>query len=283
MTTTTPTCFRLEVHERVAHLVMVRPEKRNAMNLEFWQELPKLIADVDTHARARAMVVSAEGPHFCSGLDLAMFMGIGHVDDTPHGRHQKPQAFMQLVTKMQDALSAFEKCRIPVVVAIQGGCIGGGVDFATACDLRYVSKDAFFTIEETNIGMTADVGTFPRICKLLPEAVVRELAYTGRRFTSEEALHYGLVNKVLENHGAAVEHALAVGAEIASKAPSAVYGCKRAISYARDHSTADALEHIGVWNASMLDTGQIMEAIQAKMEKRPGNFAELPPLVTPID
>ena len=177
---------------------------------------------------------------------------------------------------MQKTFSVLEECRLPVLVAIQGGCIGGGVDFASACDIRYASDDAFFTIYEVNIGMTADVGTFPRLVKLIPEGIVKELAYTGRRMSAAEAKSAGLVNAVFENQETMLDEVMKVAAEIATKAPLAVYGCKRMINYSRDHNTADGLDYIGIWNASMLQPEEMMEAIAANGERRQGDFVDLP-------
>ena len=162
-----------------------------------------------------------------------------------------------------------------MLAAVQGGVIGGAADMTTACDMRYATADAFFQIQEINIGMTADVGTFPRLCKLLPEGVVRELAYTGRRFTADEALRLGLVNAVLPDAAACTAHALGVAREIASKPPVAVTGSKVMITYARDHSTTDALDYVGVWNSAMLSPEHMMEAMGARAQKRAAVFPDL--------
>ena len=177
---------------------------------------------------------------------------------------------------MQNTFSCLEDCRIPVLAAIQGGCIGGGMDFVTACDIRYATEDAFFTVYEVKVGMTADVGTFPRLVKLIPEGVVRELAYTGRRMFAAEACQVGLVNRVFVDQEALLEGVLSVAREIAANAPLAVYGSKRMINYSRDHSTADSLDYISIWNASFLQTDEMAEAISANKEKRAGDFAALP-------
>ena len=189
---------------------------------------------------------------------------------------QAPSAFYDHARHMQDSFSILETCRVPVLVAIQGGCIGGGVDLVTACDIRYASADAYFTIFETNIGLTADVGTFPRLVKLIPEGYVREMAYTGRAVSAIEAKEMGLVNQVFDSHEALVEGVMSIAAEIASKAPLAVYGCKRMINYARDHTTQDGLDYVAIWNASHFQKEEIQEAMLARSERRPGNFAELP-------
>lgn len=270
-------CFEVSISDQIAHIVLSRPEKRNSMIPAFWGELPAIVRDIDNGAKARVIVISSTGPHFSSGLDVATFSNIGPGDGDERARRlQHGATFYDTVSVMQDTFSALENCRIPVLAAIQGGCIGGGVDLTTACDMRYATEDAFFTIYEINIGMTADVGTFPRAVKLLPEGVVRELAYTGRRMPAQEAQSVGLVNRVFPDQQTMLDEVMAIAGEIATKAPLAVYGCKRMITYARDHSTADGLDYIGVWNASMLQREEIMEAFAANAEKRPGEFVDLP-------
>ena len=267
-------CFDVSVEDRVAHIRLTRPEKRNAMSESFWTDLPAIVRDIDAHSRARCIVISSTGPVFSAGIDVAMFStigGSGDKNDPAYG-----MVFLAEVKRLQSSFNALEDARIPVVCAIQGGCIGGAVDLATACDIRLASADAFFTIYEINVGMTADVGTFPRILNHLPEGVVRELAYTGRRMGAEEAHRLGLVNSVHADHEATVEAALSIAREIATKPPLAVAGCKRIITYSRDHSTADALDNIAVWNMSMLIPTEMMEAMRAKGEKRKGAFADLP-------
>lgn len=271
-------CFEVSVEDGIAHVVMNRPEKRNIMTPAFWEELPQLIAAIDADATARVIVISSTGPHFCAGIDISMF-GSGDVEaatDTAHAKRQRGLKFIDTANRMQHTMSSLEACRLPVLVAIQGGCIGGGVDMVTAADMRYATKDAFLTIYETKIGMTADVGTFPRIAKLIPEGIVRELAYTGRRMPAQEAASIGLVNRVFDDQQAMLDGVMDIAREIAANAPMAVHGCKRAITYARDHTTQDSLDFIALWNASMMHTDEIQEAFQAREEKRPADFADLP-------
>ena len=265
-------CFDVSIADKVAHIVLSRPEKRNAMNLPFWEDLPKIVRDIDDNAKARAIVISSTGPIFSAGIDLTMLAGVsGDKTDPAYGA-----AFYDTVTRLQDSFSALENCRIPVIVAIQGGCIGGGVDMVTACDIRLGTKDSYITIQEINVGMTADVGTFPRILNIMPEGIVRELAYTGRKMGANDLLARGFYNHVYGTQEAMVGAALEMAREIAAKPPLAVYGCKRIISYSRDHSTADALDQIGVWNMSMLIPSEMMEAMQAKGQNRPAEFSDLP-------
>ena len=270
-------CFDVRLEGCIAHVVMNRPEKRNNMNRAFWDELPLLIERLDSEAEARVIVISSTGPHFCGGIDVSMFGGGPQDTVDKHAKKQRALSFIDTAKRMQHSFSVMENCRLPVLVAVQGGCIGGGVDMVTAADMRYATKDAFFTIYETKIGMTADVGTFPRIVNLMPEGVVRELAYTGRRMAAEEALSYGLVNRVFDTQEAMLDGVMAVAQEIADNAPLAVHGCKRAITYARDHTTQQSLDWIALWNASMLHTDEIVEAMQARGEDRQPDFADLPP------
>ncbi|MFQ5456985.1 MAG: crotonase/enoyl-CoA hydratase family protein [Myxococcota bacterium] len=273
-------CFDVNIDEKIANVVLNRPEKRNSMIPAFWEELPQIIRDIDDNARARVIVISSTGPHFTSGLDVGAFAGTAGQSDDPEtqrlDRLQRAARFHGTIRSLQHTFSCLEECRVPVIAAIQGGCIGGGVDLATACDMRYATENAFFTIYEINIGLTADVGTFPRIAKLIPEGVARELAYTGRRMPAPEAQAVGLVNRVFPDEEAMRTEVMTIAREIAAKAPLAVYGCKRMINYARDHATADTLDYVGIWNASMLQPEEIMEAMSANAQKREGDFVDLP-------
>lgn len=272
-------CFDLTIENHIAHIVMNRPEKRNSMIPAYWDELPIVIEDIENHGDVRVVVISSTGPHFTAGMDVSSFGSSekGTENEDPVKRKRlKGARFYATVKHLQQTFTCLEQCRIPVLAAVQGGAIGAGVDLATACDLRYATADAFFTIFEINIGMTADVGTFPRITALLPEGIVKEMAYTGRRLTAEEAKNYGFVNEVFKSQEELLSGVMQVAQEIASKAPLAIYGSKRIINYARDHSTADTLDYINIWNASMLQSDEIQEAMQANAEKRPAEFVDLP-------
>ncbi len=270
-------CFDVSIDHDVAHIQLSRPEKRNAMSPAFWDELPEIVRDIDANVRARVIVISSTGPHFTAGLDITAFLGQGD-EGSDHSKADHGARFYQGARLMQETFSVLENCRIPVLAAIQGGCIGGGVDLTTACDMRYATQDAFFSIHETNIGMTADVGTFPRLVKLIPEGLVREMAYTGAPMPAERALSAGLINQVYPDHESMLSEVMDVARQIAGQAPLAVHGCKRMINYSRDHSTVDALDYVITWNASMLSVDEIGEAMKAKAEKRAANFVDLPPI-----
>ena len=274
--------FDIEFLGHVAHIKLNRPEKRNAMNWDFWRDLPRIVGDIDTNARARCIVLSSTGPVFSAGLDLSLFgqdvFASSKTAKMNEKELQTPQNFMSFLSFLQDSISSLQKARIPVICAIQGGCIGGGVDLICSADIRLATNDAFFSIRETKIGMVADVGTFPRIVKLLPEGIVKELAFTGRNFSAQEAKEYGFVNKLYESHDSLIEGALEIANEIASNSPAAVYGCKRVIDFSRDHTIDEGLEWINMWNASMLSQSELMEGFQSYKSKKEGNFAELPKL-----
>jgi len=274
--------FDIEFLGHVAHIKLNRPEKRNAMNWDFWRDLPRIVGDIDTNARARCIVLSSTGPVFSAGLDLSLFgqdvFASSKTAKINEKELQTPQNFMSFLSFLQDSISSLQKARIPVICAIQGGCIGGGVDLICSADIRLATNDAFFSIRETKIGMVADVGTFPRIVKLLPEGIVKELAFTGRNFSAQEAKEYGFVNKLYESHDSLIEGALEIAYEIASNSPAAVYGCKRVIDFSRDHTIDEGLEWINMWNASMLSQSELMEGFQSYKSKKEGNFAELPKL-----
>ena len=272
-------CFSLSIKNNIAHLQMNRPEKRNSMILDFWTELPEIIADIDAGSKARVIVLSSTGPHFTAGLDKSLFAFVSEADreaDEDTRNIQSGAAFYHNMTQFQTAFTSLEACRIPVLAAIQGGCIGGGIDLITACDMRYGTEDSFYTIFETNLAMTADVGTFPRLINLIPEGVVREMAYTGRNVTATEAKTLGLLNRVYPDQGSMLLGVMEIATEIASKAPLAVSGCKKMITYSRDHSTKDALDYVAIWNASHFKLTEVLEAMEANKADRPGHFTSLP-------
>ena len=268
-------CFSLKTEDHIAHLVLNRPDAMNTMHPTFWRELHEVLTDIHKAGTARALVISSTGKHFSAGMDLKTFGSAILMDDTSaEGR----SAVYDLLTDMQHTFTLLEELRIPVIAAIQGGCIGGAVDMVTACCMRYASADAFFCIQEINIGMVADVGTLQRLPKLLPMALVKELAYTGRRLSADKALAHGLVNEVLPTHEATVAAALQAAKEIASKPPVAIWGTKQVLHYARDHSTEDSLRHMGWLQGAIWSNANVREAISAMQQKREANFAPLPAL-----
>lgn len=277
----TPTCFSLSwTDPNVAHLALNRPEALNTMGPVFWRELDALLHEINTEGRARALVISSTGKHFSAGMALETFGGAITMDDqSPEGR----AAIFDLLSQMQATFTRLETLRAPVVFAIQGGCVGGAVDLVTAGCIRYASADAFFCIQEINIGMVADVGTLQRLPKLIPLGVVKELAYTGRRLPAARAQALGLVNEVFDSHAATVEAALQCAREIAAKPPVAIWGTKQAVNYARDHSVDDSLRQMGWLQGAIWSNAHVREAIVAAKERRTGQFTSLTPLRSFLD
>jgi enoyl-CoA hydratase len=251
-------CFEITAEGGVAHLKLARPERRNAMTATFWRELPEIVRGLAQDSATRALIISSSGPHFCSGMDISLFQDSDIADtSTLEGR----QRFTRKLEELQASLSCLAEARFPVIAAVQGGCIGGGVDMATACCLRYATRDAYFVIQEINIGMMADVGTFNRMPKQLPEAVVRELGYTGDRLPAERAERLGFVNGLFDTHEQLVAGALEVGRRIASKAPVAVAATKQMISYTRDHPVAESFAYLNALQPGIFDIEEIRRTL----------------------
>jgi enoyl-CoA hydratase len=270
-------CFSLTQQDHIAHLVLNRPEAMNTMNPLFWRELDGVLTQLHREGSARALVISSTGKHFSAGMALETFGGSDVLDDrAPEGR----AATFDLLTDMQSTFTKLETLRIPVIAAIQGGCIGGAVDMVTACCIRYATADAFFCIQEINIGMVADVGTLQRLPKLVPLGVVKELAYTGRRLGAHKALGYGLVNEVFDNAQAMLEATMQCAREIAAKPPVAIWGTKQVIHYTRDHSVDDSLKQMGWIQGAIWSNANVREAVTAMKEKRAGDFPSLSALTS---
>ncbi len=267
--------FRVERDSAVVHLIMDRPDRSNAMSPDFWSGLPRHLDALGRDETVRCAIISGEGRNFTGGMDLSAFADIARLFDNEPGR--AAYAMRDVILNLQDAFNAIERARFPVIAAIHGACIGAGVDLITACDMRIASSDAFFAIEEIHIGMAADVGTLQRLPKLIAPAVAAELAYTGRRFSADEAKGFGLVSAVHADREATVAAAFDLARSIAAKSPLAIAGIKRNLAYARDHSVADGLDYIAAWNAGMLRPGDLMAAVQAKMAKRDAAFPDLLP------
>lgn len=271
-----PTCFDVDVADKVAHVRLNRPDALNTMTAAFWRELPEIVTRISDQAIARVVVLSSTGKHFSAGMDLSVFGGGELVGEQAElGRRQARMRSNAQV--LQWSFTALEKARVPVLAAVQGGVIGGAVDLVTACDIRYATADAFFCVQEINIGMTADVGTLQRLGTLVPEGFAREMAYTGRRVPAARAYEVGLVSEVYVDHDSLVSGVLETAREIASKSPLAIWGTKVAMNYARDHSVDDSLEQIATWQSGMFQPDDMTEAFTAKAEKRDAVFEDLLP------
>lgn len=274
MSSLTSDFFTVTRHGAVAEIAMDRPDKANGMNPDFWADLPRLMGALDADVSVRAVVLSGAGKHFTGGMDLSTFNGLMEMLKAEPARAS--YAMRQKVLYYQETFNALERSRLPVIAAIHGACIGGGIDMISACDIRLAAQNAYFSIEEINIGMAADVGTLQRLPRLIPMGIVQELAMTGRRFTAEEARDWGLVSGTLEADAGAVRSAaLTMAAGIAAKSPLAIAGIKNAVIYARDHRVADGLDQIATWNGGMLRPEDLMGAMQARMAKKQAVFKDL--------
>ncbi|XP_064293491.1 delta(3,5)-Delta(2,4)-dienoyl-CoA isomerase, mitochondrial [Phalacrocorax carbo] len=254
--------------DRVLHVELHRPEKRNAMNVAFWREMVECFQDIARDSSCHAVVVSGAGKIFTAGIDLvemgSVFMGVEGEDVA-----RKAWNLRQKLREYQETFSVLEKCPKPVIVAVHGACIGAGVDLISACDIRYCTQDAWFQVKEVDIGLAADVGTLQRLPKIVgSQSLVNELAFTARKMMAPEAQSCGLVSRVFPDKATLLEGALDVAAAVAARSPVAVQGTKVNLLYSRDHPVPESLRYMATWNMSMLQTDDILKSVQAAMEKK---------------
>lgn len=265
--------LEVSIDAAVATVCLNRPDKANAMNTAMWDDLQRCFEWLDGEGGVRVVILAGNGKHFCAGLDLGAFANVlGASAGTDPAR--RAEQLRRTVLRLQGNLTAIERCRVPVLAAIHNTCIGGGVDMTCCADMRYATEDAYFSIREIDIGMTADVGTLQRLPKIIPDGVVRELAYTGRNMDAEEARELGFVNKVFDNRETMMREVTAIARAIAAKSPLAVRGSKEMLLYARDHSVAEGLNYIATWNAGMLSQVDLQAGIQAQMSKTPAVYED---------
>ncbi len=268
--------FTVNIDENhVVEICLNRPEALNSMNNDFWHELPAIVKALDNEAAARAIILSSSGKHFTAGMDLEVLSNLG--GNPAHEPARRAEQARRWILSLQDTFTQLETARMPVISAIQGACIGGGVDMICATDMRFCTANAYFTIKETELGITADVGTLQRIQQLMPSGLARELAYSSRKMDAEEALACGFVNKVYETQEEMLEAVRALATNIAKHSPMAVHGTKEMLNYSRDHAVQDSLNHMATWQSGMLQAPDIQEAMQAGAAKRTPKFDNLLP------
>ena len=259
----------------VVEICLNRPEAINSMNTDFWNELPAIIDALDSKAVARVIILSSKGKHFTAGMDLEVLSNMGgNPDDEPARRAEQTRRW---ILSLQNTFTQLEAARMPIISAIQGACIGGGVDMVCATDMRFCTANAYFNIKETELGITADMGTLQRIQHVMPSGLARELAYSSRNLGAEEALACGFVNEVYETHEEMLDAVRALATDIARHSPMAVHGTKIMLNYSRDHSVQDSLNHMATWQSGMLQVPDVQEAMQAGAEKRTPKFDNLLP------
>ncbi|CAM3062778.1 enoyl-CoA hydratase [Ectopseudomonas mendocina] len=265
-------CFAVSVENGVAHLQLNRPDKANSLTRAFWSELPEAVSRLSNSGQVRAMVISAQGKVFCGGLDMQMFSTAKEF----HASNPQEREVLQVnLERMQDALNALERARFPVIAAVQGACIGGGFDLIAACDLVFASQAASFRIEETNVGMMADLGVLQRLPRLIPAGVARYLALTGDTLQVDEAHRLGLLAKVFATPEELLAGALDAAQKIAERPPIAINGIKRAMLYSRDHGVYESLQHTVLLQSSILSGQDILRSVGARKSGTPAEFADL--------
>jgi enoyl-CoA hydratase/carnithine racemase len=257
--------------QHIAYVTLNRPDKANAMNAPMWQEIRTAMKWVDETPTIRVAIIAGNGANFCAGIDLGMMMALGKEIEDPCDARTR-ENLRNMILDLQDALTSVERCRKPVIAAIHGACVGGAIDLVACCDMRYASNDATFSIKEIDIGMVADVGTLQRLPKIINPAIVRELAYTGRKIDSAEAAQIGVINRVFASHELLTAGVNEIAETIVAKSPLSIRGTKEMLNYARDHSVADGLNYIATWNAAMLMSQDLQESAMANMNKRKPEF-----------
>ncbi len=267
------TTMAIVLNEGLAEITLNRPERSNAINQAMWQELRMAFAWADESDEVRVVMLSGAGRNFCAGIDLAMLAGVSECvahRDPARGR----ELLRRVILDLQDCLSSVERCRKPVLAAIHGACVGGAIDLVSCCDMRYAASDVQFAVREIDVGMTADVGTLQRLPRLIPDGMAREMAYTGRKVDGFEAKLIGLINQLFETRETLLDGVRQIARTIAAKSPLAIRGSKEMLNYGRDHSVADGLNYVATWNAAMLISSDLQEAMTAMREKRPPCFGE---------
>lgn len=265
--------LRIEKADGIAEVILIGPGKGNAMGPDFWREMPEAIRALDDDESIRVVLVRGEGKNFSYGLDLAaMTETLGPLISGDNNLVAERTKLLQLIQRMQGATEGLARCRKPVLAAVHGWCIGGGIDLIAACDFRYCSRDAKFSLREAKVGIIADLGALQRLPRIIGEGHTRELAYTAGDFDADRALRMGLVNEVFESPEALLAGARATARKIADNPPLVVQGAKQVMEYCADKSVEDGLRYVAVWNSAFLQSNDLTEAFAAFMERRPPRF-----------
>ena len=265
--------LRIEKAEGIAEVVLTGPGRGNALGPDFWHEMPERLRELDDDDTVRVVLLRGEGAHFTYGLDIAaMLETLGPLITGDNNTALQRTKLLQLIQRMQSATEGLARCRKPVLAAVHGWCIGGGIDLIAACDFRYCSREAKFSLREARVGIIADLGALQRLPRIIGEGHTRELAYTAGDFDSEQALRMGLVNQVFESPEALLAAARSTARKIAENPPLVVQGAKQVMEYCADKSVEDGLRYVAVWNSAFLQSNDLAEAFAAFMERRPPHF-----------
>jgi len=265
--------FCIEVtDDKVAHLCINRPAKRNAMNADFWRELKEVFAFIDSCKAIRTIILSGQGEHFSAGMDLSLLMQMSAELGQDSGKNA--EHLRQAILDLQNAIFAIERCRKPVLAAISGCCLGAALDLVCACDMRYASYEAQFAIREIDLALVADLGSLQRLPRLIGEGMTRELAYTGRQFSADEAQQIGLVQRIWSTPSALQKGVAEIAHNIAAKSPLAIRASKQVLNHAREHSLFSGLDYVATLNAGILQSKEPALAVSAWLNKQPALFAD---------
>ncbi len=265
--------LELKVDNYVAHLTFNRPEKANSLDKRSWEEMKDAFDHLSEDPKVRVVILSGNGNHFCAGMDLETLMSQQRPGEKCEARRRK--FLKKFIVKIQDCITSIEKCKKPVLASIHGGCIGGGINIAATCDIRYCSEDAYFTIKEIDLGIVADIGVLQRMPYIVHPGIMAELAYTGRKVSGSEAKEIGLVNQCFSDKDTMITGVNGIASMIASKSPLVVQGVKENLLYSRDHTVDDSLNYIANYNAGLLISDDLMEAFQSYIQKKKPEFKDL--------
>ncbi|ROS04748.1 enoyl-CoA hydratase [Sinobacterium caligoides] len=260
------------IEDKIATVALNRPEQANALSQKMWDEIRHCFIELDVNAEVRAIILKAHGKNFCAGMDLSVFQHIMESLPEEHGRRSEQMRL--LIIALQDCFAAIDRCRKPVIAAVQGACVGAGLDMISACDIRFGLEDASFSIKEIDLGMTADVGSLQRLPNIIGDGLLRELAYTGRALEGNEAARAGLLNRTFASIDELYQYTAEMAVTIASKSPLAIRGSKEMINYARDHSLHDSLNYVATWNAGMLSQVDLMGSVMAQMQGKSASYED---------
>ncbi len=263
--------FAIAIDGGIARVEFNRPARANALVMKMWHELGAAMRWVDATPAVRVAILGGRGRHFTAGIDLGFLAELQGALGAPGAGHRE-ETLRRIIVELQATVSAIEICRKPVIAAIHGACLGGGVDIACACDLRYASADARFSVKEIDLAIVADLGTLQRLPRIVGDGVARELAYTAREFSAAEALRLGFVSDVADDPVALAARVDAVARGIAARSPLAVRGVKATLNHGRDHTVADGLAQVASLNASLLLAADVTEAVTAARDQRPARF-----------
>ncbi|KAG2393646.1 hypothetical protein C9374_007177 [Naegleria lovaniensis] len=262
----------------IAEVVLNRPKRMNTMDKAFFSEFLKIIRALDENKEVFVIVIKStpmdQCPHFSAGLDLKSITSdlMPSDDQESESPAVSNLKLAGIIHEMQQAFRMLEKTNKPVIAAVNGMCIGGAIDLITACDIRYCTKDSMFSIKETRVGITADLGTLNRIHRIVGRGFAREMAFTGDDFGAARAHHFGLVNQVFDTQKEMFEAAQKLALSIASNSPLIVQATKHVMNYAEEHSIDDGLDYVRLWNSAFLKSEDLTEAFMAFMEKRKPKF-----------